>query len=186
MCDSHDHPTEQLSDIWAGLDGTLDEGREEQTQDMRGKFTDAIQARQYIRAGKATVTLVSTRTGARFTYRVNTPEDKATGKRVTDGTLMVSVLNGPDNTSSYKWLGRVSRDIFWVGRKNPQAGEIRKDAACAKAFDFAWRVLLRGSAIPEGLEIWHEGRCGRCGRKLTVPESVARGFGPECADRVGL
>jgi hypothetical protein len=30
------------------------------------------------------------------------------------------------------------------------------------------------------LEVWHEGRCGRCGRALTVPESVERGIGPEC------
>jgi hypothetical protein len=30
------------------------------------------------------------------------------------------------------------------------------------------------------LEFWHEGRCGRCGRRLTVPDSIASGYGPEC------
>jgi hypothetical protein len=34
--------------------------------------------------------------------------------------------------------------------------------------------------------VWHEGRCGRCGRKLTVPESIESGFGPECASILGL
>jgi len=28
--------------------------------------------------------------------------------------------------------------------------------------------------------VFHEGACGRCGRTLTVPESIASGFGPEC------
>jgi hypothetical protein len=96
---------------------------------------------------------------------------------------MVGVLTGSDNETSYTWLGRVSRDIFWIGRKFPRPGDISRDAPCAKAFEWAWRQLVRG-AIPEQLEIWHEGRCGRCGRKLTVPESVAAGFGPECAGRV--
>jgi hypothetical protein len=28
--------------------------------------------------------------------------------------------------------------------------------------------------------VWHEGSCARCGKKLTVPESIESGFGPEC------
>jgi hypothetical protein len=160
------------------------ENPEEVSHDMRGQLTTALAAREYLRAGRATITLVSLRTGARFTYRVSTPTDRNTGEPATDGTLMVSVLTGSDNTSSYTWLGRVVREIFYVGRKNPKPGEIRKDAPCSVAFEFAWKALLRGE-IPTGLEIWHEGRCGRCGRKLTVPTSVARGFGPECIQHVG-
>ncbi len=34
--------------------------------------------------------------------------------------------------------------------------------------------------MPEQLEVWHEGCCGKCGRKLTDAESIARGIGPEC------
>lgn len=28
-----------------------------------------------------------------------------------------------------------------------------------------------------------EGACGRCGRKLTVPGSIASGIGPTCAEK---
>ena len=35
-----------------------------------------------------------------------------------------------------------------------------------------------------GFEMLHEGRCGRCARRLTVPASVASGIGPECAKMV--
>jgi hypothetical protein len=27
----------------------------------------------------------------------------------------------------------------------------------------------------------HEGKCGRCGRLLTVPSSIESGIGPECS-----
>ena len=35
-------------------------------------------------------------------------------------------------------------------------------------------------------EFRHEGRCGRCGRALTVPESIDTGFGPHCAAEMGV
>ena len=41
-----------------------------------------------------------------------------------------------------------------------------------KAFSWAWSHLV-GEVLPnEQLEIWHEGRCARCNRKLTVPEDL--------------
>lgn len=35
------------------------------------------------------------------------------------------------------------------------------------------------------VEVRHEGRCGRCGRPLTDPDSIKRGFGPECIQKLG-
>jgi hypothetical protein len=144
-------------------------------REMRGRFTDAVTARQFMRAGKATVTLVSKKTGNRFTYRLRESEDKA--------CTFVGLLTGPDNTANYQYLGRISRDVFWAGRKNPRPGDIAKTAPSVVAFDWAWRQVAKGN-MPDQLEIWHEGQCGRCGRKLTVPESIANGFGPECVQHV--
>jgi hypothetical protein len=36
------------------------------------------------------------------------------------------------------------------------------------------------------LEVWHEGRCAKCGLKLTVPQSIMTGFGPTCAKKLGI
>jgi Family of unknown function (DUF6011) len=145
--------------------------------DMRGRLTDPADAERFALAGKATITLVSVKTGNRFTYRVSISPDGA--------CHFVALLSGPDNESDYKYLGRIARGIFWQGRKTPRAGDIGPDAPSSKAFAFAWRAIVSGS-IPSTLEIWHEGHCGRCNRKLTVPQSIAHGFGPECYGKLGL
>jgi len=140
------------------------------------RFTGHAEAVRFMTAGKAVVTLRSRKTGARFTYRIAASDD---GK-----AHFVGVLSGPDNTSDYQYLGRIARDVFYHGRKNRRPGDIAVDAPSNKAFDWAWRSLVEKGVLPEMLEIWHEGTCGRCGRKLTVPESIASGLGPECAGRV--
>jgi uncharacterized protein DUF6011 len=167
----------KMSDFFDGIEHEELICEEAPAQEMRGKFSDAITARQYFRAGKATVTLVSVRSGVRFTYRLRTSDD--------GNAIFVGLLNGPDNNSQYKYLGRISRDVFWAGRKVPREGDIKRDAPSCRAFAFAWQKLAQG-VIPDGLEIWHEGSCGRCGRRLTVPTSIAAGFGPECSSRMGI
>jgi len=144
---------------------------------LSGRLIDAAAANRYILAGKATLTLVSEKTGTRFTYRISAAPDGA--------AYFVALLNGPDNTQDYKYLGRLSRVIFLPGRKVPRPGDIGPDAPSSKAFAYAWRALMRGT-MPDHCEVWHESNCGRCGRKLTVPSSVGQGFGPECINKIGL
>ena len=38
--------------------------------------------------------------------------------------------------------------------------------------------------LEDYIELWHEGRCGKCGRVLTVPTSISTGFGPDCLRRL--
>jgi hypothetical protein len=143
------------------------------------RLTTASDARQFILAGNATVTLVSVKTGTRFTYSIRVSEDGQ--------VHFVALLNGPDNESDFKYLGLIRRDIFWPGRKHPKPGDVGRDAPSMQAFDWAWRRLVKNQTLPPDLvEIWHEGRCGRCNRKLTVPSSIASGFGPECVGKLGF
>jgi hypothetical protein len=147
--------------------------------DMRGQLATADDARAFMLAGKATVTLVSLKTGNRFTYRISAAPDGL--------AFFVGLLTGPDNSADYKYLGRIAvrpaGAIFYAGRKSPKPGDIGPDAPSARAFDYAWRAIAQGT-LPAQLQIWHEGRCGRCARKLTVPSSVAQGFGPECIGKL--
>lgn len=138
-----------------------------------GNIPDADTALRFITAGNATFTIRSRKTGTRFTYKVRATEDKA--------MLFVSLLSGPDNETAYQYFGniRTRNRSYWHGKK----AKISEAAPAAKAFAWTWHALVTGKK-PDSLEIWHEGRCGRCGRKLTVPESIATGFGPECAGRL--
>lgn len=143
------------------------------TVHVSGRLTDPGDALAFIRAGHARFTLVSGRTGTRFTYKVRRCDDA--GKEL----WFVSLLTGADNEASYTYLGTLREQQSYVhGRKS----RVGADAPGVKAFAWAYDALRNG-VMPRELEVWHEGRCGRCGRALTVPESVVRGLGPECAGK---
>lgn len=154
---------------------------------MNGQLTTAADARAFAQAGNATLTLVSKASGTRFTYKVQAPHrpgNEGTNAARDTGNDMrfVKVLTGADNENSYTYLGFIRRGVFFHGNNKSR---ISTDASSTKAFAWAWKMLAQ-DVLPAGLEVWHEGRCGRCARKLTVPASIASGFGPECAGRVGV
>ena len=143
------------------------------TNPMSGEFQNGADAKAFLLAGNARITLVSKKTGSRFTFRVSKG-------RQDNAPHFVSVLTGSCNESDYTFLGTLFTGSNFVhGRKSP----IGKDAPSAKAFAWAVKYILRGE-VPPNCEVHHEGRCGRCGRALTVPESITAGFGPECASRM--
>ena len=149
---------------------------------MSGQITDPKQALNFILGGKAFVTLVSQTSGNRYTYKI-TEADK---RNLNDlPTYFVSLLNGPDNWSNYAYIGMIkqcpngSYDFRWTAKS-----KVSEDAPSFIGFNFCFSALVNNTM--RGFEVWHEGKCGRCGRKLTVPESIACGFGPECIGMVGM
>jgi hypothetical protein len=125
----------------------------------------------FITAGKAFFTIRSEVTGTRFTYSVKKAEDRE--------MWFVSVLTGCDNTSDYTYIGCLNPAGLFIHTKG---SKVTPDAPSFKAFDWFWKHI---NNLPSVVSVFHEGRCGRCGRKLTVPESVETGFGPECIQMVG-
>lgn len=157
-----------------------------------GRITDPAAIRNLVTAGCATFTVVSTRTGTRFTYKVEAPQEETDAgglRREADKPLrFVKVLTGPDNTSDYRYAGTLRPDGgHWEGLRFTHGGQkakLREDVP--SVLGFGWLVAaLRANAVEKlaQVEFWHEGKCCRCGRKLTDPESVSRGLGPECAGR---
>jgi hypothetical protein len=147
-------------------------------------------AREFIAAGRAifTVSVPASFVAGhpecrdRYTFQVKrTP--------ATNGTSLwfINMLAGPDNSRDYSPLGclnvetgavRLVRSTQMNDRSWP-VKLIRRVMACL------WEVA---NAKPEdilraGFEIRHEGRCGRCGRRLTVPLSIDTGLGPICAGK---
>lgn len=152
------------------IEMTADDGTDDYVG--RGRIADLNGMRTYALAGNSTFTLQGAR--ERFTYRVKkVPEG--------DGVFFVSVLSGPDNESAYQYAGLIRGETFGRTAKS----RITSEAPSLRAFSWWWSNLAagRGDRVSR-VQFWHEGRCGRCGRTLTVPSSVARGIGPECASKM--
>jgi hypothetical protein len=131
---------------------------------MEGRKLKNTDALKFIFAGKSIVTFLNTKTGNRFTFKTKVAKDS--------NMFFVSVLNGPEN---WAYIGTCIEGKFRHGRKS----NISQDAQSVKVFDFVLSKLVAGT-LPEFVEVWHEGRCGKCGKRLTVPSSIENGLGPEC------
>lgn len=129
---------------------------------------------RFVLGGNATFTVVSKKTGVRFTFKVRAA--KGDGDNL---PYFVMVLTGSDNEQDYSFLGTIFADgNYRHGRKSV----IGQTAPSACAFQWLWQHI-EDPALSDKIEFWHEGRCCRCGRKLTVPSSIEAGIGPECAGK---
>ena len=134
------------------------------------KLITTEQARSFIFAGKAIFTIKSGESGKHFTYKITK------GKRGNNPPHFASLLTGTDNNSQYSYFANIwDEKVYKHGAKS----RITKDALGVQAFRWFFRNLLDGT-LNGRVKIYHEGRCCKCGRRLTTPKSVERGIGPEC------
>ena len=124
--------------------------------------------RRFILAGKAIFTIKNSATGGRFTYKINK-------KLIDDGKLIyfVSGLIGPN----YKYIGTIFPTAYFSWTKKSKVNQKDK---IFKAFDWFWKKLQIETDLPDVIMVYYSGRCGYCGRTLTVPESIIHGLGPIC------
>lgn len=136
---------------------------------MKGhKITDPKQSLKFIFAGKSVVTFVNTKTGNRFTYKVKQAKDS--------NLYFVSVLTNPDQ---YSYIGTCVEGKYKHGKKS----NINENSQSVKVFEFMINRLVNNN-LPDFLEVWHEGFCGKCGKRLTVPSSILTGIGPDCLKKL--
>ena len=146
---------------------------EENTAHAAAQIKTPEAAKNFMLAGKAIFTLVSMKTGTRYTYKVTHKE--ANGQYAE--SYMVSFLTGPDNWTNYNYIGRI----------NMQGQFLPKNPAHVPTSGFAYTYKAVAAGLePKNVEVWHAGKCGRCGRLLTVPSSIEMGLGPECASKGGF
>ena len=116
----------------------------------------------FLLAGRAQFTIKSLRTGDHLTFKI---------KKAPSGDVYF-VFGG--------------KQPFAVGRlRKEDDGQFRfypnKFGDAQYILAFHWTFLHLGD--PQA-EFFHIGKCGKCGRILSDPESIARGIGPECAKSV--
>lgn len=131
----------------------------------------------FILAGRAIFTLQGA--SSRYTFKINRAEPS---DRFPNPAYFVALLTGPDNTADYTYLGILDPVTGQV--RTTAKSSYRADSTPVKAFNWCMARVWRDASI-EPAKLWHVGRCGRCGRALTVPSSIEMGLGPECAGKLG-
>jgi len=126
-------------------------------------------------AGNSILTFKNKQTQKRFTFKVRQNKQKT--------VYFVYVLSGQNNNSDYSYMGII--DVCTLEFKRTEASKITEEALSFKGFDFIFKSLKEKKIKTNlrNLEVWHEGKCCRCGRLLTDPVSIERGLGPECCKR---
>lgn len=142
----------------------------------------------YVLAGRSVFTLVSRSTGQHRTYRVKL-------KKYADpqrGPYFVSSRDEADahldEKAKWHFLG-----TFWLldrqGREQPTfavspKSDVPKESQTMRGIVWFLAHLFTDTHKLGQVQFMHEGRCGRCGRELTDPESIQSGLGPECRRKV--
>lgn len=150
----------------------------------------------FLLAGKCYVTLELISNGTRFTYLIEQKVDmgevddprhpgykvKTIVKRY--DTWFVSLQPGAIREARPIYLGVVDPKTFRTTK-----GTAKNELATAEnvnLFGDILRDLRAGKSNAHRVRIWHCGLCGRCGRDLKVPASIATGIGPDCAKVMGI
>ena len=138
---------------------------------------------RYMLAGKSEFTMISLRTGGRLKYKLTKKQTKNNKDDTSEFIYYVNTFDGGE----YKYAGvlfydRVE-DVFRFGKG--AKGKIPSTHINIQSLLFVINKLNEGNdAI--NIELYHVGKCGRCGRKLTTPESLLLGLGPECSAKCGI
>lgn len=134
---------------------------------------------KFLFAGNSTFT-VSNNKGEHYTFKVESAKNGLTN--LNPKTYFVKLLTGPDNSNSYTYLGMIKNGRTVLTNKS----KYKKESTPLKVINWALNKILNinASKIPKGYSIDHAGSCGKCGRKLTTPESIKLGLGPVCAGRL--
>lgn len=136
--------------------------------------------KNFIFAGKSIFTLKSLKSGTHYTYMMKNSDKKNEKQEL----FFVGLLRGPNNDSDYSYMGIVVKDTtngLWKFISTAKS-KVKPDAIGYIGFKYFLDQIVRDKMNPL-MKFYHRNLCGRCGRTLTVPESVERGLGPFCASQ---
>lgn len=140
-------------------------------------------ALDFMRAGKATMTIQSKVTETYFTFHFTKPKhDEENSDEVIkskDIPVWVSLKTNHDNAHGSMFIGTIFGNKFYHSKKS----RIGKDAKSILAFTYWFNSLVLNKEENLNLiDLYHAGKCMKCDRKLTTPDSVEEGIGPVCSD----
>ena len=132
-------------------------------------------ALRFILAGRCEFIAVSGNTGVKLEYQLVRKESKRNNSEFV--YFLKTKVNGNMQYAGIIFYNE-SRKAFVFNRG--LKGSLPIDHINIKSILFILNNLNRRNTALN-LKIYHLGKCGRCGRKLTTEESILTGLGPTCA-----
>lgn len=145
-----------------------------------GRILNQEDALKFMLGGKSEFVLHSTKTNEDFKYYV-TRKDSSINNL--DYVYFVSIMDGNSKTyAGHVWYDK-DKNSFFFSQGNK--GNVSEKNLHIRSLIFVLNKMMRGEHVGN-LEVFHVGRCGRCGKKLTTPESILTGLGPTCSKNLGI
>lgn len=135
----------------------------------QAQITDRHDAKAFVLAGRAEFSLRSKKTNKHYTFSVR--KDKRPES-------VYKYVHVERHEQSPLYLGVIINNThFYRDKKRP-------DTPAHKAFNWFWYHALLHDEQWSKCEMYHLGRCAKCHRRLTDPDSIRTGLGPICAGRM--
>ena len=140
-------------------------------------------ALEFMLAGCSEFIMKSGKTGHKLRYKLD--KKLSTQMKNSDGSLggdYIYWLNTAESNGTFVYAG-----VLFFDNKTKQfkfgkgaRGNLNYNDVRVKSILYVLNRLYKGETSVN-VEIYHVGKCGRCGKRLTDPESIERGLGPMCA-----
>ena len=114
--------------------------------------------------------------GDHRTFQIKTMKKDA---KFAPGERVIQLLTGPNNEDDYQGFGFVNKTMNGI---KVRLWSSKKSSALFNRF--AQLLEEPDKFQKEGYVFQFEARCCKCNRKLTTPESISLGIGPECIKKV--
>ena len=126
-------------------------------------------------AGRAVLTFENLEAGTHMTIKVSQARDKQDRKKLLP-LFHVNVSLLGDRIASYRYAGTVNTEEgnWYLSRKVSPTEQI------AQVFRWLKSVTADPETLRGKVNLYHEGRCCKCGLPLTHPESISTAIGPHC------
>lgn len=135
------------------------------------------QFRNFIFAGRSVFTLENKETSNYITFKVK--EVKKQGK-VIPGQFSIQCKALGDKNYGYEFMGFMNT----IQKEFRPRHRAIKDHVGFKTFIWVLKNFERLEDFEAKMAMYHEGICCKCGLSLSTPESIQKGIGPICEDRV--
>lgn len=126
----------------------------------------------FLLGGKCECIIRNINTNNSFKFQIKSNTESSGGN-------MYFVYTYVDGKSVYAgFIGGKKREYTYTQGKK---GVLSENEIEIKALMY---VLKNAHKLPDNVEVLHVGKCSRCGRKLTNPDSINIGVGPECIKKI--